>query len=104
MKLDVTCMRYLTKEDYRVLVAVEMGMRNHEMVPVELIASIAQLRHGGSYKFLSTLLKFKLVAHERNEYDGYRLSYLGRFVSLSSSCLLLFLHSFFYSICSDPHA
>ena len=64
MKLDVTCMRYLTKDDYRVLVAVEMGMRNHELVPVSLITSIAALRHGGSYKILSTLLKYKLVAHQ----------------------------------------
>lgn len=77
MKLDVTCMRYLTKDDYRVLVAVEMGMRNHEMVPVNLIHSIAQLRHGGSYRILSTLLRHKLVAHTLQEYDGYRLSYLG---------------------------
>jgi RIO kinase 2 len=70
-------MRYLTKDDYRVLTAVEMGMRNHEMVPVSLITSIAQLRHGGSYKILSTLLRYKLVAHTLQEYDGYRLSYLG---------------------------
>lgn len=77
MKLDVTCMRYLTKDDYRVLTAVEMGMRNHEMVPVSLITSIAQLRHGGSYKILSVLLRYKLVAHTNQEYDGYRLSYLG---------------------------
>eukprot|EP00981_Chlorochromonas_danica_P007897 scaffold1900_cov183-Ochromonas_danica.AAC.3 len=77
MRLDVTCMRYLTKDDYRVLTAVEMGMRNHEMVPVPLITSIARLRHGGSYKILSTLLRYKLVAHALQEYDGYRLSYLG---------------------------
>jgi RIO kinase 2 len=70
-------MRYLTKDDYRVLTAVEMGMRNHEMVPVALITSIAGLRHGGSYKILSTLLRYKLVAHTLQEYDGYRLSYLG---------------------------
>ncbi|RYY77876.1 hypothetical protein EON63_18120 [archaeon] len=49
MKLDVTCMRYLTKDDYRVLTAVEMGMRNHEMVPIPLIVQIAQLRHAGEY-------------------------------------------------------
>lgn len=77
MKLDITCMRYLTKDDYRVLTAVEMGMRNHEMVPVSLITSIAGLRHGGSYKILSTLLRYKLVAHTNLEYDGYRLSYMG---------------------------
>jgi RIO kinase 2 len=77
MKLDVNCMRYLTKDDYRVLTAVEMGMRNHEMVPVSLITSIAKLRHGGSYKILSTLLRHKLVAHTNTDYNGYRLSYMG---------------------------
>lgn len=77
MKLDVNCMRYLSKDDYRVLTAVEMGMRNHEMVPVPLITSIAKLRHGGSYKILSTLLRHKLVAHTNTDYNGYRLSYLG---------------------------
>lgn len=70
-------MRYLTRDDYRVLVAIEMGMRNHEMVPVPLITSIAKLRHGGSFKILSTLLRYKLVAHTNQEYNGYRLSYLG---------------------------
>ena len=43
MKLDVTCMRYLGKDHYRMLTAIEMGMRNHELVPVELIISIALL-------------------------------------------------------------
>jgi len=70
-------MRYLSKDDYRVLTAVEMGMRNHEMVPVPLITSIAKLRHGGSYRILSTLLRHKLVAHTNTDYNGYRLSYLG---------------------------
>ncbi|CAN0160540.1 unnamed protein product, partial [Ectocarpus fasciculatus] len=77
MKLDVTCMRYLTKDDFRVLTAVEIGMKNHELVPVELITQIARLRHGGAGKIMSTLLRHKLVAHEQNNYNGYRLSYLG---------------------------
>lgn len=77
MKLDVSCMRYLTKDDYRVLTAIEMGMRNHEMVPVPLITSIAKLRHGGSYKILSVLLRYKLIAHTNTDYNGYRLSYMG---------------------------
>lgn len=77
MKLDVTCMRFLSKDDFRVLVAIEMGMRNHELVPIELITSIANLRHGGSHKILSTLLRYKLVAHSNCEYNGYRLSYMG---------------------------
>jgi RIO kinase 2 len=70
-------MRYLTKEDFRILVAIEMGMRNHEMVPVGLITNIAKLRHGGCYKILSTLLRYKLIAHTNQEYNGYRLSYMG---------------------------
>ncbi len=77
MKLDVTCMRYLTKDDYRMLTAVEMGMRNHELVPVELICSIAKLRHGGSHKIMSTLLRYKLLSHENQSFDGYRLTYQG---------------------------
>ena len=74
MKLDVTCMRYLTKEDFRLLTAIEMGMRNHSIVPIELITSLAKLRFGGTYKFLSTLLRFKLIAHDGHTYNGYRLT------------------------------
>ncbi|CAM9455617.1 unnamed protein product [Choristocarpus tenellus] len=77
VKLDVTCMRHLSKHDYRVLTAVEMGMKNHDLVPVELITSIAKLRHGGTHRILSTLLTFKLIAHDRSVYDGYRLTYTG---------------------------
>ena len=70
-------MRYLGKDDFRLLVAIEMGMRNHELVPVELISSIAKLRHGGIHRILSTLLRYKLIAHANQQYNGYRLSYLG---------------------------
>ena len=45
-KLNVTMLRYLTKDQMRVLVAVEMGMKNHELVPKALIVSIAQVRSG----------------------------------------------------------
>ncbi len=76
-KLDVQVMRHLSKDDYRVLTAVELGMRNHHAVPVPLIISIAGLRHGGAAKFLATLLRFKLVYHDNNKYDGYRLTWFG---------------------------
>ena len=76
-KLDVQVMRHMTKDDYRVLTAVEMGMRNHHAVPVPLIVSIAGLRHGGAAKFLNTLLRFKLVYHDCAKYDGYRLTWMG---------------------------
>jgi hypothetical protein len=40
----------MTRDDFRVLTAIEMGMRNHEIVPIELIVSIAGLKHGGAHK------------------------------------------------------
>uniref|UniRef100_A0A5B6YSJ7 Serine/threonine-protein kinase RIO2 n=1 Tax=Davidia involucrata TaxID=16924 RepID=A0A5B6YSJ7_DAVIN len=77
MKLDVDVLRYLSKDDFRVLTAVEMGMRNHEIVPCELIDRIANLKHGGTYKVLKNLLKHKLLHHDSSKYDGFRLTYLG---------------------------
>jgi RIO kinase 2 len=53
-------------------------MKSHELVPAPLIASIANLRHGGSAKILSTLLRDKLLSHDRScGYDGYRLTTSG---------------------------
>mmetsp|Transcript_85018 Transcript_85018/g.147517 ORF Transcript_85018/g.147517 Transcript_85018/m.147517 type:complete len:501 (+) Transcript_85018:98-1600(+) len=77
MKLDATVFRYITKEEFRIMTAIEMGMRNHELVPVPLIESIAKLNRGGTFKIIQTLLRHKLVAHENKKYDGYRLTYLG---------------------------
>ncbi|XP_011073929.1 serine/threonine-protein kinase rio2-like [Sesamum indicum] len=77
MKLDVDALRYLSKDDFRVLTAVEMGMRNHDIVPSELIDRIASLKHGGTYKVLKNLLKHKLLHHDSSKYDGFRLTYLG---------------------------
>lgn len=77
MKLDANIFRYMTKEDFRVLTAVEMGMKNHELVPVPLIESISNMRRGGAYKVITTLLRHKLLAHENKKYDGYRLTYNG---------------------------
>lgn len=77
MRLDVNAFRYITKDEFRVLTAVEMGMRNHEHVPVPLIESIAKLSRGSSYKVLQTLLRNKLVSHDCKKYDGYRMTYHG---------------------------
>jgi len=76
-RLDVQVMRHMGKDDFRVLTAVEMGMRNHHAVPVPLVVSIAGLRRGGAAKFLATLLRFKLVYHDNTKYDGYRLTWFG---------------------------
>lgn len=77
MKLDATQFRYITKEEFRALSAIEMGMRNHELVPVPLIESIAKIRGGILYKVLQTLLRNKLIAHDGKKYDGYRMTYHG---------------------------
>uniref|UniRef100_A0A2A4K6K0 Serine/threonine-protein kinase RIO2 n=2 Tax=Heliothis virescens TaxID=7102 RepID=A0A2A4K6K0_HELVI len=77
-KLDVAILRYLTGEDFRVLTAVEMGMKNHELVPGSLVASIANLRHGGVHKLMKELCKHRLLTYERGKhYDGYRLTNAG---------------------------
>jgi RIO kinase 2 len=77
MKLDPDLIHYLTKEHFRVLTAVEMGMKNHEYVPLPLIESLAALKRSNTYKVVQFLLKHKLVMHVNKQYDGYALTYGG---------------------------
>jgi RIO kinase 2 len=79
MKLDPTVMRTMDRKDFRVLEAVEKGMRSHGLVPGPLVATIANLRHGGTGKIMSSLLRDKLLSHESKKggYDGYRLTNAG---------------------------
>lgn len=79
MKLDPTVLRTMSSQDFRVMEAVEKGMKDHEIVPLNLISAIANLRHGGTHKIISSLLRDKLLSHERKKYgyDGYRLTNAG---------------------------
>ena len=78
MKLDPTVIRTMNKEHFRVLSAVETGMKNHALVPIALINSIANLRHGGTNKIISSLLRDKLLSHDQScGYDGYRVTNSG---------------------------
>ncbi|KAI0453096.1 Rio2, N-terminal-domain-containing protein [Xylaria acuta] len=80
MKLDSKAMRHLTAEDWRVLTAVEIGSKNHEVVPTPLIESISKLRGGpGRVRHsISALAKVGLIARLKEaRYDGYRLTYGG---------------------------
>jgi len=43
---------YLTKDELRVLVAVEMGMKNHEYVPAALIEKISKVKRANAYQIL----------------------------------------------------
>lgn len=81
-------LRYLSRDDFRVLTAVEMGMKNHEIVPVSLLSSIASLKHGGCNKILRELVKHKLVVYERTKtVQGYRLNYGGYdYLALKTLC------------------
>ncbi|KAF2496610.1 hypothetical protein BU16DRAFT_571707 [Lophium mytilinum] len=77
MKLDTKAIRYLTAEDWRVLTAVEMGSKNHELVPTKLIGQLSGLRNS-VHRNISNLAKVNLIAKIQNaKYDGYRLTYGG---------------------------
>ncbi|KAG6336937.1 hypothetical protein ID866_2131 [Astraeus odoratus] len=62
---------------------VEIGSKNHEVVPTPLIVQISGLRNGGVNKLLGSLAKRNLVARVQNTKfderadDGYRLTYGG---------------------------
>lgn len=79
MKLDTSHMRYLSKSDFRVLTAIEMGSKNHDIVPTVLIHSISGIKNASLVnKCISNLAKIKLISRVRNaKYDGFRLSYRG---------------------------
>uniref|UniRef100_A0A915PPV3 Serine/threonine-protein kinase RIO2 n=1 Tax=Setaria digitata TaxID=48799 RepID=A0A915PPV3_9BILA len=77
-RMNVAVFRYMEHEHFRILIAIEMGMRNHELVPIELIGSIAKIHRGAVVRTLKDLAKHGTVAHERGKrYDGYRLTTLG---------------------------
>ncbi|NWT48246.1 RIOK2 kinase, partial [Chroicocephalus maculipennis] len=88
-KLNVVMLRYLSREHFRVLTAVEMGMKNHEIVPASLIASIASLKHGGCNKILRELVKHKLLAYERTKSEFEFC--VGLPLSFSPQCIIMLL-------------
>jgi RIO kinase 2 len=55
------------------LLQIEMGMKNHELVPGSLAASIANLRHGGVHKLLKELCKHRLLSYERGKQCKYQI-------------------------------
>ena len=94
MKLDVLVLRYLNKDDFRTLTAIEQGMKNHEMVPTALIITIAKLKRGGVKDALKTIHKLKLVWHdtkrcEKNEFAIFLRDILSS-VQLLARLLLIF--------------
>ncbi|CAI5438431.1 unnamed protein product [Caenorhabditis angaria] len=87
-RMNVTMMRYLEGDHFRVLIAVEMGMKNHEVVPLPLISAIAGIHRGAVSRTLSDLCKHSLCAFERSKkFDGYRLTIRGYdYLALRALC------------------
>ncbi|KAJ2161675.1 Serine/threonine-protein kinase rio2 [Coemansia sp. RSA 552] len=78
MKLDAKALRYMSNEDFRVLTAVEVGSRNHDIVPVVLIGQLARVRGGSVNRHITNLVKQKLIVSEpSSKYAGYKLVYAG---------------------------
>ena len=79
-RFNVSLLRFLSKEDFRVLHSLEVGMRNHELVPLSLVSGIAQIPQGQIYKILRNLSQNKLISFEHKKHcrvEGYRLTCLG---------------------------
>ena len=86
MRLDISSLRYLNAADWRVLTAVETGSRNHEYVPVAIIASLANQRSGRPgdiQRSISALAKIGLIdrggsrGRSKTATESYRLTYGG---------------------------
>lgn len=75
MKLDTNYLNFISKDEVWVLTAIEMGMKNHEYVPMDLIERISHNKRANAYKIMKQLIKNKLVEHINKKYEGYRLTY-----------------------------
>ena len=58
-----------------------MGMKNHEVVPINLVASIAGLKHGGCHKILKELVQHKLVCYEHKKGEHLIVNYYSSLAS-----------------------
>jgi len=76
VRLDISFLKHLDSNDFRVLTAIEIGMKNHEIVPNKMIESIAGIK-SGCYRHLKKLSKCKLIWHNSSFFEGYRLKYTG---------------------------
>lgn len=63
-------------------------MKNHEVVPVNLVTSIAGLRHGGCHKVLRELVQHKLLCYEHHKGDLPPCSQRGWWTQVTCLCPL----------------
>lgn len=64
VKLDLVILRYMSRDDFRVLTAVEMGMKNHDLVSTQLINSISAIKRGDAVHAIKHIHKYKLIFHQ----------------------------------------
>ncbi|GKT21878.1 Serine/threonine-protein kinase RIO2, partial [Aduncisulcus paluster] len=76
-RFDVSKLRFMSYDELRMLVGIEMGMKNHEYVPEGLIKSIAGVKKINASKTLKNLCKDKLAGFSGGKVQGYTLTYLG---------------------------
>ncbi|KAI6182384.1 Non-specific serine/threonine protein kinase [Aphelenchoides bicaudatus] len=77
-RFTVESMRHMEPDHFRVLIAVEMGMKNHEIIPLQLISKISGIYRGGAFHILRELAKMNLIVYNKDhKSDGYRLTTLG---------------------------
>ncbi|KAH9387314.1 RIO kinase 2 [Nematocida major] len=79
MRFTCNQMQFLSSEHFRVLLAVEMGSKNHESVPLELIGKIAK-SNCNIDSIITDLVKQKFIKRMpsiNTGYEGYALTYNG---------------------------
>jgi len=71
--------RGLEGQDFRILSAIELSMRNHEYAPIEDVIRFTRLKKDDVTRRIGELSKdhFLLKSPKRIAYDGYALTYLG---------------------------
>ncbi len=64
-------------EDFRVLLAIEIGMKRHEYVPVERIVTYSNLSKEEVLYRIRRIHGLRLVRRISKPYEGYSLNYMG---------------------------
>lgn len=67
----------LEKNDFRTLIGIEIGMRQHRWVPSEMLPSFSKLFSEEVRYRIDRLLGFNLVKKSVVPYDGYRIHFDG---------------------------
>ncbi len=77
VNLAVQIFRNLEPEDFRVLLAIELGMSHHKNVPEDVILKLANLTQREVAYRLPRLRKLRLIRRWLGYYTGYQLNVAG---------------------------